>query len=306
METSPLVTIAAINYNCARFLIETLQSIQAQTYANYELVIVDDCSTDNSVAVIKEWLSSFNKPFKLIVHPKNLGICATFNDALKNASGKYISFIATDDIMLPDKLKVQVDMLEKAPDDFCAVYSDAYLIKEDGSPRYGWFIQRARDFDNLPDGNIYNALIEGNFLPAMSLLVKLDAIRSVGEFDEHLVYEDYDMWLRLAKKYRFLYSDYVSVKYRVRNGSLVSSIRNWFPSLVMIYAKHLDNPKVISYLEDLARNVYTGRNMEALEVLRKLDLNNPFIKRVLLFHKLNVPIPIGFRILDRTRKRASF
>ena len=131
MTSQPLVTIGAINYNNGLYVIETLESIKAQSYQNVELIIVDDCSTDNSVVLITEWLKNFDKPYKFIKHEKNKGVCNTCNDLLTNASGKYISTIGTDDIMMPDKIKVQVEILENSADEVCAVYSDAFLIKED-------------------------------------------------------------------------------------------------------------------------------------------------------------------------------
>ncbi|WP_303813338.1 glycosyltransferase family A protein, partial [Apibacter mensalis] len=91
----PLVSIVAINYNNSKHLVETLDSIDQQTYKNIELIIVDDCSTDDSVKKIDQWLLTYNKPFQFIKHIENKGICKTINDGYKVAKGKYISSIAT-------------------------------------------------------------------------------------------------------------------------------------------------------------------------------------------------------------------
>lgn len=299
MIPEPLVTIGAANYNNSRFVVETLESIRSQSYQNIELVIVDDCSTDDSVSIIEEWLLTYEKPHKFITHDRNMGVCRTTNDLLQNANGKYISTIATDDIMLPEKISNQVEILESSSNDVCAVYSDAYMILENSAPRYGLFIQRHRDFEQLPSGNIFNALLSGNFLPAMSLLVKMSHYKEVGHFDEELVYEDYDMWLRLSKRYEFIVSDYISVKYRVRPGSLVTSIKNWSPSQTRIWLKHLDSEKVISFLEETAKYAYITKDTETLRTLQEAKLNNNYINKLLLFHKLNIPPKIGYRILDK-------
>src|SRR6185312_4924818 len=125
----PLVTIGAIGYNNARYVIETLESIKSQTYPNVELIVTDDCSTDKSVVgLITEWLKSYNHPYQFIIHDKNKGAPAACNEVIRRAKGKYISLIATDDILMPDKTRLQVEMLEKAGGNVGAVYSDAFII----------------------------------------------------------------------------------------------------------------------------------------------------------------------------------
>ena len=183
MPDLPLVTIGAINYNNAKYVIETLESIKSQTYRNIELIIVDDCSTDKSFELIHDWLKTYKGICKVIAHEINLGVCATCNDVLRNASGEYISIIATDDIMLPEKIAKQVELLLKTNDDIGAVFSDAYLINEDSSLKKELFIQRYRKFDKVPSRFIYKDLLEGNFLPAMSVMVKKICYNDVGLFE---------------------------------------------------------------------------------------------------------------------------
>ena len=297
MTSQPLVTIGAINYNNGLYVIETLESIKAQSYPNVELVIVDDCSTDNSATLIADWLNSYNKPFKFIKHPKNLGVCATCNDVLKNASGKYISIIATDDIMMDEKIEVQVNILENSTDDVGAVYSDAYLIKEDSSPRYGWFIQRHEDFDQLPSGNIYETLLKGNFIPAMSLLVKKSCYIKIGFFDENLIFEDFDMWLRLSKAYNILYSEYVSIKYRVRSNSLTRTIKNWDHSYLDIYIKNLKSPIALAKIQRMTMVAYEFKDRKFFTMISKQLLKNKKIKYIFWLFKLRIPFFVGRRIL---------
>src|SRR5689334_1867763 len=94
-DNLPLVSILAANYNNARYVLESLESIKQQTYPNIELIIVDDASADNSPQLISDWLKTANIPHKYIVHEQNKGLCSTCNELLRNANGKYISFIAT-------------------------------------------------------------------------------------------------------------------------------------------------------------------------------------------------------------------
>lgn len=297
MTTPPLVTIGAINYNNGLYVIETLESIKAQTYQNVELIIVDDCSTDNSVTLIADWLVKYNKPVKFIQHPKNLGVCATCNDVLKNATGQYISIIATDDLMMPEKIEMQVNILGHSTKDVGAVYSDAYLINEDSSKRYGWFIQRYKNFKELPSGNLYNTLMEGNFLPAMALLIKKQCYDEIGFFDKNLICEDFDMWLRLSKKYKFIFSDYVSVKYRVRDAGLSNSMRNWDLELMKVYLKHAkESPTAMQMLEQLVFKNYLLKNNSILNKLSEFKNYSSNINLVYRMHRMLVPNLLGKKI----------
>jgi glycosyltransferase involved in cell wall biosynthesis len=239
-SNTPLVSTIALCYNQAKFAVETLESIRNQSYQNIELIIMDDCSADNSVEVIENWIQETKYPCIFIKHNKNQGICKTLNEAFSHCQGQYLQMIACDDIMLPEKTTVQVELLNEHPDNAAVVYSDAYLIKDDGSPHYGWFIQKYRAFADIPSGNIYNELLAGPFIPAMSTLTKTEVIKKIGGWDEKLAYEDYDFWLRAAEHYDFIFSSFPSVKYRFHANNSSKSIK-WADSQFWIYNKHLNN-----------------------------------------------------------------
>src|SRR5437868_5835704 len=104
---APLVSIGVPNYNYAHFVIETLNSVVGQDYTNIELIIIDDLSTDDSIAVIEEWISNYQGNVSIIFlkNSSNVGITKTCNHILQNASGKYIQFLDADDLVLPQKIK---------------------------------------------------------------------------------------------------------------------------------------------------------------------------------------------------------
>src|SRR5580704_6317104 len=104
MNNQPLVSVIALNHNQGKFLEETLDSVRNQTYKNIELIICDDCSTDDSTRKINKWIEQNNYKAKLIFNEQNLGVVKSSNRAIKQANGYYACFIACDDIMLPDKL----------------------------------------------------------------------------------------------------------------------------------------------------------------------------------------------------------
>jgi glycosyltransferase involved in cell wall biosynthesis len=297
MNTLPLVTIVAVNYNFELYVLQTLESIRNQTYEHTELLIIDDHSTDNSVTLIKNWLLTYERPARLIVNEKNMGVCATLNKVFREARGKYIAATAADDILMPDKLKVQVDILESAGPDICAVYSNAYIINELGQPRDINFIER-RNVVGYPQGYIYEYLLTDNFIPAMSVMLKKECYEQVGEFDEKLVYEDYDMWLRMSQKYKFIYSDYISVKYRVKDKSLATCI-DWDVPNAKILLKHAkDNTLALKKLRELAFRAYSKDKKKVFDILISIKTDDRYLNRVLFLHRNKVPLVIGRRLLN--------
>lgn len=209
MDKLPLVSLCMSSFNNARYVIETLDSLAAQVYQNIELIIVDDCSQDNSVELIELWLVNCCIPYKFIKHEYNTGVCRVANDLIANSSGEYISIIASDDVMLPDKICHQVSLLHKAPGDVGVLTSAIELMDADGNQ-----IDKPLDFARPHPEYLFIPLLESCFIAAMSTLIRRSCFDKVGLFDESLPFEDWDMWLRIAKEYKFIYSPKVSVRYR--------------------------------------------------------------------------------------------
>jgi cellulose synthase/poly-beta-1,6-N-acetylglucosamine synthase-like glycosyltransferase len=236
----PLVSAIVLCYNQARFVVECLEAVKAQNYPNLELIINDDASKDDSVAVIEGWLAQNNIPYHFFKNQTNQGICHSVNKMLRQARGKYISGIAADDVWLPGKLRTQVEILEGLPGKVGVVYSDALQMDESGKILPERFIGSHRRFETMPAGDIHNIMWEGNFIPAMTTLIRRDCFEKVGLYDETLFYEDWDMWLRLSHSYDFAFSDEVSAKYRIVGTSMIRS--QWarmLDAMCQICEKHL-------------------------------------------------------------------
>lgn len=244
MSSGPLVTIAAINYNNARFVIDTLNSIKNQSYSNIELIIVDDCSTDESPTLIQEWLNINSFHAKFIIHNKNLGVCVACNSALNQAKGKYFSLIATDDILLPNKTQFEVEAIEICSVETGAIYSDMVMINEHGLPIYESYFNVIGIEDNF-FSELFNRTIEDqiaflinkNIFPAPTLLYKKEVLLGLGGFDENLYFEDWDINLRLIHAgYKFCWLNEKLVKYRFLQSSLTRkpNPRYWDTYLALI------------------------------------------------------------------------
>src|SRR5580700_11042120 len=147
---NPLVSMIVLCYNQARFVVETLESVKAQTYKPTELIILDDCSSDDSVTVIENWLQENGIECTFIRHQKNQGICKSLNEALSFATGKYISEISSDDVWLPDKIARQVEIMESQPDEVGVVYSDAFQIDDHGQILPETLITSCRRLTEMP------------------------------------------------------------------------------------------------------------------------------------------------------------
>jgi glycosyltransferase involved in cell wall biosynthesis len=219
LEDVPLVTVFVGCYNQSRFVEECLDSVKRQTYPNLQVIIFDDWSKDNSVALIDSWLKRHGLDWQFIPHSRNIGICASLNEVLRLARGKYISMVAADDVWQPDKTSRQVKTMEQMPDDVGVLYSDAFQIDENGEMLPQMFIESHRKFVIPPEGFLFDVLWEGNFIPAMTTLIRRDCFTKVGTYDEDLCFEDWDMWMRISRIFRFAYDKTATAKYRVVSTS---------------------------------------------------------------------------------------
>ena len=214
-ENFPLVTAFVGCYNHSRFVEQCLDSVKHQTYPNLQVIIFDDCSKDNSVAVIDTWLKRHRLDWQFIPHTRNIGICASLNEVLRLARGNYISMVAADDVWLPDKTSRQVEMMEQMPGDVGVLYSDAFQVNENGEALPQMFVEAHRKFVVPPEGFLFDVLLEGNFIPAMTTLIRRECFNQVGTYDEDLCFEDWDMWMRISRTFRFVYDTIPAAKYRI-------------------------------------------------------------------------------------------
>ncbi len=192
-NSPPLVTAIVLCYNHARFVIEALDAAKAQTYANVQLLIIDDRSTDDSVAVIERWIVENAVECTFVRHEKNMGLCRSLNEAVSLSRGDYISLVAADDVWLPHKIAMQVEMLEKLPRKTGIAYTDAFQIDEAGNILPKRFMEdHRRSLASPPSGNVREQLWRGNFIPAMATLVRSECYKTVMATMKTPAYEDWD------------------------------------------------------------------------------------------------------------------
>jgi len=215
------VTIVALCYNQARFLKESLDSIMSQTWRPSHFYIIDDCSRDNSVQVINEWLEENNHPATLICHDENWGITRTMNHALSLCKTKYFHPWPCDDILMPNKIESQVMYLESLEWQPGFLYGDVQWIDNESKLLRDSVIKdREKLFKQgrMPSGYIFPELVEhGCFIPTASGLYATKPLVEMGGFDEALFAEDWDMFMRVALHSGIAFKNEVFSKYRRHN-----------------------------------------------------------------------------------------
>lgn len=218
--SNPLVSVVIPCYNHAQFVQDCIQSVIDQTYANIELIIIDDGSKDQSVAKIEEMLDNCSARFSRFEfrHRPNKGLSATLNEALEWCHGEYFSVIASDDMMLKDKTQVQVAYLLNSDDNVVGVFGGYHLIDNNNAIIRTVVKQKIiYSFDEI--------FLHNFDLPAPTAMLKLKNIIDVGRYAENLKIEDWYMWLKLTEKgQRLTYLSNVLVNYRYHDNNMSSNV----------------------------------------------------------------------------------
>lgn len=218
----PLVTISTPMYNTGAEVVETIDSIRRSTYPNIEHIIIDDASTDDSVARVREHLAKTGHPAKLVVHEQNQGIAKTRQHGLDLAQGKYLVGVA-DDLMRPDRIEQDVAHLEALGDAVVGVFSIAQTFVHGTGEvlgRKGAWEGEVLEHGLVPREALAARLLESNFIAAMTCTLRRATLLEVG-YDTRFFVEDYPMWVRLLKAgYAFAYRPEVSMDYRITEKSV--------------------------------------------------------------------------------------
>lgn len=206
---NPLVSVIIPTYNSAKYIKETLDSVFNQTYKNIEVIVVDDGSVDNT----REILEKYNSKIKYI-YQGNKGPSAARNRGIKEARGSYIAFLDSDDLWLPEKLEKHTSLFMKNLS-LKLTYCAGYYEDEKGS------ILKTFSLEKYSQQKLIEILVTRNCIGSASrVIVDKECFDKVGLFDERLeVAEDWDMWLRICRKFEFRCINKPLVKIRVHKGS---------------------------------------------------------------------------------------
>jgi glycosyltransferase involved in cell wall biosynthesis len=262
ISENPLVSIIAVCYNHSDWLRFTLDSIRTQSYSNLEVVLIDSNSSDDSYLKIQEYLFSNEiQDWKVHRQDKPTSICKNLNFALSQIKGEYYQVISCDDIILPDKIKLQIDHIQSTRSTAALIYGDYSHIDTLGNriPE-DTFILKKRGFskNNMPPtGDVFCKILGSWDIHTTTCLINTKAAKEIGGYDENLSYEDTDFFLRLSRSFRFAaILDEVSY-YRILPNSFFNSRSNeFYVSTCKLYLKHLDMDSCSKKVKRLATHYF--------------------------------------------------
>ena len=211
----PLVSIVTQVYNTGKEVVEAMESVRASTFQNWEHILIDDASTDDSVAIIESYCRETNYPCTLIKHEVNRGIAATRREIVSLARGEYIATLS-DDLFEPRRLEQDVAFLERQPDEVCGVFGLAKSFvpgMSELSKIYGALeIEEAECV--LDAARFSKLLIDRNPIPAVSMTMRTRWAKTLPNLDDFFI-EDYPHWVHLANLgCQFGHRNVVTTRYR--------------------------------------------------------------------------------------------
>lgn len=262
----PVVSIIVATYNSAKYVIETLESAKAQNYNNIELIITDDCSTDNTVEICQDWLEK-NKTFfvrtSLLITEKNTGISGNANRGLNAAKGEWLKFMAGDDLIKKGAIaKLMAFVQTHKMIEILDSKTEFFKVEEDEKVSIQIHDEGGDEFfsKEITAVEQYEKLIRRNMIHAPGVFLKRELLNKVGGFiDKYKFVEDHPVWLKITKQgTRFYFIDEIIVKYRIHENSVYGSpnpikIYNDFYKKRRLFEKEMILPN-LNFGERLAEN----------------------------------------------------
>lgn len=228
MKHNPLVSVIIPAYNQAQFLPGAIRSVLDQTYQNFEIIVVDDGSVDNTREVACQYADRV-----CYIWQENKGLAGARNTGIRASCGEYIGLLDSDDEWMPTYLEKMVEQASQNPET-AVFYCMAQSIDVNGNPLpqvFGGPVQQSQ--------NIYHALVRANFLIPSTILMKKCEIEEVKLFDENLrSCEDWDLWLRLLPGIAIEGVDDILVNYRIHHNSLSTDVSGMHNAAQTVIEKH--------------------------------------------------------------------
>ncbi len=284
------VSVIIPAYNYAHFLPEAIESVLQQNYRDFEIIVVDDGSTDNTREVLYKYWNKIT-----YIYQENKGLPAARNTGIRASQSDYIAFLDADDLWMPEKLELQVGLMDKRQD-VSLVYSNVFILDETGGKRkvtYSW----SQDVSKNP----LKELLLSCPIPVLTVLIRRQAIEKCGLFDETLTYsEDWDMWLRLAldRSNRFVIINKHLAQYRIHGtgtyslynpSSLERDKKNSIIILNKIFGSSLLPFDLIQYKKQAYSNIYSKIGYRYLRINKAWEGRKNLIWAITLYPRALTP-----------------
>jgi glycosyltransferase involved in cell wall biosynthesis len=230
-KNHPTVSVIIPTYNRANLINKAIQSVLDQTYTDFEIIVVDDGSTDNTENVVKGFQ---DERIRYMYHKKNMGVSSARNTGIISAKGVFISFQDSDDVWLPKKLEKEIKIFESSIPKVGVVYSRLCRISNNEKTLFPLPEHKIRE------GTIHNQLVKGNFVHGLTLIRK-SCFEKVGTFDEQLpALEDWEIYLRISKYFDFRYLDETLIISYLKDEGLTLNLEIQIDATEKIIEKHFD------------------------------------------------------------------
>ena len=240
-SNTPKVSVLIATFNREHFIVETIESVKKQTFTDWEMIIVDDASTDNTERVVKDFIGGDSR-IKYFKNKINLGISKSRNRGLSFATGTYVAPLDSDDIWLDEnKLAKQVEFLDANPD-YALIGGGIMYIDKDSKPI-------RKTLYPIYDSVIRNIILQYNPFPHSTVMFRRSVALEVGSYgEEYKTCEDYDLWMKIGMKYKFTNMPKVLAGYRVHGGNITRnkrlSVAATVLEIVKKYNKYYKRPYV--------------------------------------------------------------
>lgn len=246
----PTISVVIPAYNSALTIEETIESVRQQTFTDFELIVIDDGSQDNTVEIVKNIAKT--EPRLKIFPYENGGVGVARNRGINLATGEFVAFLDADDLWTPDKLELQLKALKDNPQAGVA-YSWTNFIDEQGK-----FLSLG--LRPISEGNVYRELLQMNFLSnGSNILARRKAIESIGGFSpDHPFAADWDFYLKLAFKWSFVVVPKYQILYRQRTTSMSSNFESSMQEsfAVLERAYQIAPPELVALRNKSLSNLY--------------------------------------------------
>lgn len=228
-QRGPRVSVIIPTYNSAAMVQEAIGSVLAQTYADLEVVVMDDGSTDDTESVVRRFGDRV-RYFK----QENQGVSAARNAGINKSLGDYVAFLDSDDLWLPEKLSAQIPLLEADPT-LGLVYCDWSVVSREA-------LLQSSYLKDLPaaSGYVFDELIQSGFILTSGVVLRRGCLDDVGAFDKSLaIAQDYDLWLRISYRWKIQLVNRCLFTKRSLKGSLSSNLKKTALERIALYQKTL-------------------------------------------------------------------
>ena len=218
----PEVSVIIPAHNSADYIGEALESVFDQTYTDYEVIVVDDGSTDGTADVVRKFGDRV-----VYAYQENGGAASARNHGIELARGKFVAFLDADDVWLPDKLEKQIRLFENNPD-LGLVFTENYLFDEQGI-----YCDSLDKKFRLMSGDLAQSIFMNSGVATPTVMVRREVFKKLGTFDESLTQaEDDNMWIRITSHYRGMLVDEPLVKIREHQGRISHDHIKLFDSIL--------------------------------------------------------------------------